>query len=98
MIDVNFQRNASLMAKTPRLICDILSRKVATPATAVVVPMAVSSLLAPPAPQGMGPPSKLGEEQVKFQRTCQRGASFGSTTELVDKNERQKKENLQLKN
>ncbi|XP_057475607.1 heat stress transcription factor B-2a-like [Actinidia eriantha] len=70
-----------------RLLGDIQRRKVTTPA-------AVVSTL--PGPQGTGSPSNSGEEQVISSNSSPRETSFGSTTELVDENERLKKENMQL--
>ncbi|GFZ15313.1 winged-helix DNA-binding transcription factor family protein [Actinidia rufa] len=65
-----------------RLLGDIQRRKVTTPA-------AVVSTL--PAPQGTGSPSNSGEEQVISSNSSPRETSFGSTTELVDENEKAKK-------
>ncbi|XAR66214.1 hypothetical protein NMG60_11012363 [Bertholletia excelsa] len=80
-----------------RLLCDILRRKVATPVAMATVAVTVA------APPGMGSPTNSGEEQVISSNssptaapTLCREASSGSTAELVDENQRLRKENLQL--
>lgn len=85
-----------------RLLCDIQRRKVATPVTAVAV-AAVTVAATPPLPQGTGSLSISGDEQVISSNSSPvatpvlcRQTSSGSTSELVDENERLRKENSQL--
>ncbi|KAL7003323.1 hypothetical protein U1Q18_004481 [Sarracenia purpurea var. burkii] len=84
-----------------RLLCDIQRRKVATHATAVAVAVTVAA--APVPPQGMGSLSNSGDEQVISSNSSPaatpilcRETSSGSTAELMDENERLRKENMQL--
>ncbi|KAA8539900.1 hypothetical protein F0562_026592 [Nyssa sinensis] len=84
------------------LLCDIQRRKIATPAAAVAaVTVTVAEI---PALPPRTSPTSSGEEQVISSNSApaaapvlRREASFGgSTAELIDENERLRKENTQL--
>ncbi|XP_052179594.1 heat stress transcription factor B-2a [Diospyros lotus] len=81
-----------------RLLCDIQRRKVTPPAAAAPIALMAAAAAAAPL-QGTGSPSNSGEEQVISPNSsppmlCQQ--TSGSTVELMDENERLRKENIQL--
>ncbi|CAL5343967.1 unnamed protein product [Camellia sinensis] len=82
-----------------RLLCDIQRRKVPTPATGAAVTVAA----VPVTVAGVAAPSNSGEEQVISSNSSPaatpmlcRETSPGTTAELIDENEKLRKENMQL--
>ncbi|CAN1267322.1 Heat stress transcription factor B-2a [Linum perenne] len=80
-----------------QLLCDIQRRKLApAPATAAAASQSASPVNStPPTKQLMLSPSNSGEEQVGS-ATSTSPARFGTTAELLEENERLRRENVQL--